>query len=308
MRRTMLGVMLVTLGLVSAQAAAATRAARRELQAGAEGQYRTIQRAVDAAKPGDWILIGPGDYKTTTSRRPRRRLGRSSGRPRHHAAPAHPGHEPQHRRRRRHQARTTLQRGQGRPELRPGRRRRPGGAERVMVWKADNVSVRELDRVQLPRWLRSAGNGIWWNGGDESGQIGGWGFSGTYLTATSTYLRPEQHGERGRSTGSSRATGTAARGTTTYASNFNDSGLLHRRLPAAVQPDHEPRLGRVQRPRLLGFQLGRSAGGRELRVRQQRGRVRHQQPERRQPAAAERRLPGQGHQPHHPHATRAGCS
>ena len=26
------------------------------------GRYRTIQAAVDAAKPGDWILIGPGDY------------------------------------------------------------------------------------------------------------------------------------------------------------------------------------------------------------------------------------------------------
>src|ERR1700753_3376148 len=37
---------------------------------GKTGQFATIQAAVDAAKPGDWILIGPGDYKTTTSRHP----------------------------------------------------------------------------------------------------------------------------------------------------------------------------------------------------------------------------------------------
>ena len=32
---------------------------------GKAGPYRTIQSAVDAAKPGDWILIGPGDYHET---------------------------------------------------------------------------------------------------------------------------------------------------------------------------------------------------------------------------------------------------
>src|SRR5437899_1487290 len=29
---------------------------------GVHGQYSDIQAAVDAAGPGDWILIGPGDY------------------------------------------------------------------------------------------------------------------------------------------------------------------------------------------------------------------------------------------------------
>ncbi|MGZ4322495.1 MAG: hypothetical protein ACXVHJ_10705 [Solirubrobacteraceae bacterium] len=37
---------------------------------GISSQFATIQAAVDAARPGDWILIGPGDYKTTTSRHP----------------------------------------------------------------------------------------------------------------------------------------------------------------------------------------------------------------------------------------------
>ena len=37
---------------------------------GIPGQYKSIQAAVNAAKPGDWILIGPGDYKTTSSAEP----------------------------------------------------------------------------------------------------------------------------------------------------------------------------------------------------------------------------------------------
>src|SRR5258708_9421524 len=30
---------------------------------GKRGQFRSIQAAVDAAAPGDWIVIAPGDYK-----------------------------------------------------------------------------------------------------------------------------------------------------------------------------------------------------------------------------------------------------
>ena len=32
---------------------------------GKAGQYTTIQAAVDAAQPGDWILVAPGDYHET---------------------------------------------------------------------------------------------------------------------------------------------------------------------------------------------------------------------------------------------------
>src|SRR5580692_10212140 len=32
---------------------------------GMSGQYTTIQSAVDAANPGDWILVAPGDYHET---------------------------------------------------------------------------------------------------------------------------------------------------------------------------------------------------------------------------------------------------
>ena len=50
----------------------ATAASPRVLRVGTyhriPGQYRTIQAAVDAAKPNDVILIAPGDYKTTSYR------------------------------------------------------------------------------------------------------------------------------------------------------------------------------------------------------------------------------------------------
>src|SRR5436305_12901141 len=45
---------------------------------GVKGQYRSIQAAVNAAKPGDWILVAPGDYKTKSFTAP-------SGKPDHPA-------------------------------------------------------------------------------------------------------------------------------------------------------------------------------------------------------------------------------
>jgi len=38
---------------------------------GIPGQFTTIQAAAKAAKPGDWILVGPGDYKTSSSQAPK---------------------------------------------------------------------------------------------------------------------------------------------------------------------------------------------------------------------------------------------
>src|SRR4051812_22669093 len=35
---------------------------------GRQGAYGSIQQAVDHAREGDWILIGPGDYKEASSR------------------------------------------------------------------------------------------------------------------------------------------------------------------------------------------------------------------------------------------------
>ncbi len=65
------------------------------------GQYKTIQAAVNASRPGDWILVAPGDYHERQDY-PYNSL--AFGRLDQHAEPAHPGHEPQHGHRRRDQA------------------------------------------------------------------------------------------------------------------------------------------------------------------------------------------------------------
>src|SRR5205085_8805659 len=54
--------------IVTALAAAGPAAAvirRVGTYNGVKGGYTTIQRAVEAARPGDWILVAPGDYKET---------------------------------------------------------------------------------------------------------------------------------------------------------------------------------------------------------------------------------------------------
>jgi hypothetical protein len=48
--------------LVSAGPATA-RVRRVGTFAGMKGGYKSIQKAVDASEPGDWVLVGPGDYK-----------------------------------------------------------------------------------------------------------------------------------------------------------------------------------------------------------------------------------------------------
>jgi hypothetical protein len=60
---------LVALALVFAPAAGA-RVLRVGSYHGIRGQFTSIQAAVNAAKPGDWILVGPGDYKTSSSSAP----------------------------------------------------------------------------------------------------------------------------------------------------------------------------------------------------------------------------------------------
>ena len=75
-----------------------------------------------------------------------------------------------------------------------------------------------------------------------------------------------------------------------------------------MQPDGQPRLVGVQRARLLGHELRRLAADRELPVRSQRGRVRHQQPERRR-ARHRRTAPARaGSHPRSVVRRPAGCS
>ena len=74
---------IVAVLMVLAALGSASAAGARVLRVGTykcmRGQYESIQAAVDAARPGDWILVGPGDYKTTSSRAPAGRSDTPAG-------------------------------------------------------------------------------------------------------------------------------------------------------------------------------------------------------------------------------------
>jgi len=199
---------------------------------GHRGQYSSIQAAVDAAKPGDWILVAPGDYHEQADHRAYRG--------------PQPGNTP---------AGVVIStpdihlRGMDRNTVvvdgtKRGTRRRCSadparqdfgpsngyggtyGRDGIMVWKADNVSVENLTVCNFLAGSGYGGNEIWWNGGygqpASFGQIGLHGYRGAFLTTTSTFFRTAasaaQYGIY-----STRSSG--GMWNQVYSSNFNDSDL-----------------------------------------------------------------------------------
>jgi hypothetical protein len=215
--------MFVFLGLIVAPATGGARVLRVGSYHGMKGQYATIQAAVDAASPGDWILIGPGDYKTNAARAPRGHSGVPAA-----VLITKPGL------RLRGMARGGVVVDGTRPgsarcsrklsaqNLGPRSRKGRLGLNGIMVWKANDVWVQNLTVCNFLGGKGDTGNGIWWNGGDASAKIGGWGFSGSYLTATSTFY----HGESTAATyGIFSSHWSGGTWSNSYASNFNDSGF-----------------------------------------------------------------------------------
>ncbi|MGH7722636.1 MAG: hypothetical protein ACRENL_07370 [Candidatus Dormibacteria bacterium] len=206
---------------------------------GATGPYGTIQAAVDAASPGDWILVGPGDYHEradhATSTWPAgvwidkpgihlRGMNRNSV----IVDGTNPGAVPC-------SSRLADQ------DLGPGGQGRNGievygkgfGANQVSI---DNLTV--CNFLTDPSGAR--GNQIWWNGGDGSGQIGMSGYRGSYLTATSTYSNGVNYPAGSYGIFSSNA--THGSWTNSYASNMADSsfyiGACQQRCDAVMNHDH----------------------------------------------------------------------
>ena len=175
MRRFVLTVAVAVVGLGCLAATAHGKVLRVGTWNGIGGQFTSIQAAVNAARPGDWILVGPGDYKEhgyagevqpagvliTTPNLHLRGMNRNTvvvdgtrtGAPQCSSQPTDQG---------------ALNR---------------NGVE---VFRADNTWIENLTVCNFLRGS-SDGNQIWWNGGDGSGQINLNGFWGNYLTATSSY-------------------------------------------------------------------------------------------------------------------------
>jgi hypothetical protein len=106
----------------------------------------------------------------------------------------------------------------------------PVGRNGILIWKADDVSVENLTACNFLGGTGDGGNEIWWNGGDGSGKIGLKGYTGSYLTATSTFFSnqgtPDQQEATAAEYGifSSNSEGPG-QWNQLYASNFNDSGM-----------------------------------------------------------------------------------
>ena len=196
---------------------------------GHAGHFATIQSAVDAAHPGDWILVAPGDYHETAdsttsdenasygdfggvliakSKIHLRGMNRAEvivdGTKKSSSAACSPSPADQN--------------------FGPvGANGKADGRNGILVWEANDVSVENLTVCNFLGGAASAGNEIWWNGGEGTAQIGLSGYSGRYLTATSTYFGGEATASQ-YGIFSSDAAGPGV-WTQLYASNFNDAGM-----------------------------------------------------------------------------------
>jgi hypothetical protein len=221
---------------------------------GIRGQYRSIQAAVNAAKPGDWVLVAPGDYKTSSFQAP----GGVSDHP------AGVLITKAHLRLRGMNRNAVIVDGtkSGPPCSRaetdqnfgPTGSNGPLGSNGIMVWKANDVWVQNLTACNFLGGKGAAGNEIWWNGGDNSEQVGGWGFLGSYLNATSTFYKDESSAAAYGIFSSNWSGGTWNK---TYASNFNDSGYY---IGACQQVCNQTMTGAWAEFNALGYS-GSNSGG-----------------------------------------------
>ena len=194
---------------------------------GKEGQFRTIQAAVNAARPGDWILVGPGDYHEDAD---------ETG-PYGNPADGDMGgvYIDKSGITLRGMNRNTVivdgtKKGSAACSSKPsaqnygrlGKKGVPVGRNGILVWKANDVSVENLTVCNFMAGTGDSGNQIWWNGGDGSGKIGLTGYWGSYLTATSTFVKNEATAAE-YGIFASNSAGPAS-WNQLYASNMNDSG------------------------------------------------------------------------------------
>ena len=207
---------------------------------GIAGGYTSIQAAVNAAKPGDWILVGPGDYHERQD----------------YSVPSWPsgvwistpgihlrgmdrngvivdGTKPT--------ATTPCSGNAADQDLGPNAQGRNG----IEVWgpgfTANNVSIENLTVCNFLTDATGAnGNQIWWNGGDGKGKIGLSGYFGNYLTATSTYSNGVNF--PAGSYGIFSSDSTHGLWTNDYASNMADSsfyiGACQQKCDVVMNHDH----------------------------------------------------------------------
>ena len=178
--------------LLLAASTSAARVITVGIYHGKKARFQSIQAAIEKAKPGDWILVGPGDYKETATRVPAGAKGddragagvlvttpgihirgmdrngvvldgTKAGSPQCSASAGD-------------QERGPLD-GEGHPTGRNG----------LIVFEAEGVSVENLTACNFLNGSRGGGDELWFDGGGASGtqKLASW--RGAYLSATSTF-------------------------------------------------------------------------------------------------------------------------
>ena len=248
--------------------------------------YKTVQAAVNAAHPGDWVLIWPGVYHEKSKQWPT--AGVWVSKPNIHIR--------------------GLDRNKVIIDGSNGSASRPcpsspklqdtnGGMGRdgIVAFKASGVTIQNLTVCDYLAGTGGHGNEIWWNGGDGSGVIGMGAYQGSFLTATSMYGPKDIHSpnlaQYGIFVSNAKGPGLIEN---SYASNMADAayyvGACQQQCNTVLTRDYGTNSA-------LGYS-GTNSGGptadHALDVRRQPHRARAELAEqRRRPAAAERPVPGQ---------------
>jgi hypothetical protein len=193
---------------------------------GKKGQCKTIQEAVNAAAPGNWILIGPGDYKQTSSTKPVGAYGDDVAgasilvtTPNLHIRGMNrntvmiDGTKPGSPQCSSAEADQTFGPAEGSKYL---------GNNGVVVYKASGVWLQNFSTCNF-LGSNHGGDSVWFDGGGASGTqaIGSWW--GEYLSSTSTYWGGKEKPSDEYGIYASNTTGPGFF-TNTYANNMSDSG------------------------------------------------------------------------------------
>jgi hypothetical protein len=230
---------------------------------GIAGEYEDVQAAVNAAKPGDWVLIAPGDYKSAQTSVPSGGQGGDQAGAQLLIQTA------------RIHVRGMDRNGVWLDGTKPGAPKcstaeadqtfgeldssaKPGGRNGILVYKVPGVTVENLSACNFLTGDLGAGNGIWFDGGGSSGKqtsLGSW--RGSYLTATSDYFKNNESPSAGYGIYSSN-TKAPGRGVFSrdYASNMNDSAFY-----VGACPDCNVLLERVHGENAPQGYSGTNSGG-----------------------------------------------
>jgi hypothetical protein len=149
---------------------------------GIAGDYAGIQAAVDAAHPGDWILVGPGDYKETGDRVPAGATGDDRG-----GAGVLITVAGLHLRGMDRNAVVVDGTRAGTRPCSPAAGDQLPDRNGILVYEADGTQIQNLTVCNFLAGADGGGNLIWWDGGGSTGQQRLGRFNGSYLSATSTF-------------------------------------------------------------------------------------------------------------------------